>query len=55
MSVGMQGQGNRLIIPSDAKMPLWRNNVPKMAPESVIEKGTGGCGRLVLRASVNLL
>jgi hypothetical protein len=33
----------------------WGNNASKMAWESVIEKGTGGCGRLVLRASVNLL
>jgi hypothetical protein len=41
--------------PGEAKMLLWGNNASKMAPESVIEKGTGGCGRLVLRASVNLL
>ena len=40
---------------SEGEMRLWGNNVSKMARQSVIEKGTVASGRLVLKASVNLL
>src|SRR5690349_11681244 len=43
---GCKAKKINLIWTGRRKVLLWGNNVPKMPPESVIEKGTGGRGRL---------